>query len=250
VENGSLLGKTLALLAAVCWSFAIILFRVTGLKIPPLALNLFKNVLALLLFTVTLALTGIGFRSDVSDGQIGLLLVSGIVGIAIADTLFFMCLNRVGAGLQAIVNTSYSPIIITLSVIFLGERLGAVQALGAGLIVSAVLAVTWVRSARGNAVQIPQRTAGILYGLGGDLTQGIAIAMIKPMLGDMSLLQATWWRMLGGLVISILMIRLLPGQWATLSKLRDREFMATLQIVQRGDCRQRDGSLPVRGPNR
>ena len=44
-----------------------------------------------------------------------------------------MCLNRVGAGLQAIVNTSYSPIIITLSVIFLGERLGAVQAIGAGL---------------------------------------------------------------------------------------------------------------------
>lgn len=216
----AILGKTLALLAPVSWSFAIILFRVTGLKVPPLALNLFKGVLALLLFTASILVMGGDFRGGATDGQIGLLLISGIIGIAVADTLFFMCLNRVGAGVQAIVNTSYSPIIITLSVVFLGERLGGIQALGAGLIVSAVLAVGWVRGARG--AKIPQRTAGILYGLGGDFTQGVAIVMIKPFLGDVSLLEATWWRLLGGLVVSILMIWLLPGQLATLHRLRDR----------------------------
>jgi drug/metabolite transporter (DMT)-like permease len=216
------LGKTLALLAPIAWSFAIILFRVTGLKVPPLALNLFKNVLALILFSASILFLGRDFSGGATPGQIHVLLWSGIIGIAIADTLFFMCLNRVGAGLQAIVNTSYSPIIITLSVIFLGERLGAVQAIGAGLIVSAVLAVAWVRGDRKAAERVPHRTAGILFGLGGDLTQGVAIVMIKPFLDDVSLIQATWWRLLGGLAISAVMIWLIPGQAATLKTLRDR----------------------------
>lgn len=222
MESTAVLGKTLALLAPVAWSFAIILFRVTGLKIPPLALNLFKNVVALALFSLTILALGRDFGGGATRGQIHVLLWSGIIGIAVADTLFFMCLNRVGAGLQAIVNTSYSPVIITLSVLFLGERLGAIQALGAGLIVSAVLAVAWVRGDRRARQQVPHRVSGILFGLGGDLTQGIAIVMIKPFLGDVSLLEATWWRLLGGLVVSVLMIWLLPGQAATLRTLRDR----------------------------
>lgn len=222
MDNPATLGKTLALLAPISWSFAIIMFRVTGLKVPPLALNLFKSVLALVLFTLTILILGRDFTGGATPRQINMLLVSGVIGIAIADTLFFMCLNRVGAGMQAIVNTSYSPIIITLSVVFLGERLGMIQALGAGLIVSAVLVIAWVRKGSAGADRVPQRTAGILFGLGGDLTQGVAIVMIKPFLHEVSLIEATWWRLLGGLVISTLMIWLIPGQAATLRTLRDR----------------------------
>ena len=220
--EGTSLGKTLALLAPIAWSFAIIMFRVTGLKVPPLALNLFKSVLAVLLFTLTILVLGGDFGGGASPDQIHVLIWSGIIGISIADTLFFMCLNSVGAGLQAIVNTSYSPIIITLSVVFLGERLGAVQALGAGLIVSAVLIITWVRRDRAAEKRVPHRTAGILFGLGGDLTQGVAIVMVKPFLDDVGLVQATWWRLLGGLAVSMVMIWFLPGQRATLRSLLDR----------------------------
>ncbi len=115
MDNPVALGKTLALLAPVSWSFAIIMFRVTGLKVPPLALNLFKSVLALILFTLTILILGRNFSGGATTRQINMLLVSGVIGIAVADTLFFMCLNRVGAGMQAIVNTSYSPITITKS---------------------------------------------------------------------------------------------------------------------------------------
>jgi drug/metabolite transporter (DMT)-like permease len=179
-------------------------------------------VLALALFTLSILLLGGDFAGGATGHQIHVLLWSGIIGIAIADTLFFMCLNRVGAGLQAIVNTSYSPIIITLSVVFLGERLGAIQALGAGLIVSAVLVITWVRRNRVARERVPHRTSGILFGLGGDLTQGVAIVMIKPFLGEIDLLEATWWRLLGGLVISAVMIWFIPGQRTTLRSLLDR----------------------------
>ena len=220
--EGEALGKTLALLAPISWSFAIILFRVTGLKVPPLALNLFKNVLALALFTASILVLGRDFSGGATRTQIHMLLISGIIGIAVADTLFFMCLNRVGAGVQAIVNTSYSPIIITLSVIFLGERLGGLQAIGAGLIVSAVFIIAWVRRDRAAGERVPHRTAGILFGLGGDLTQGVSIVMIKPFLDEVGLVQATWWRLLGGLAVSIVMIWFIPGQRATLRSLLDR----------------------------
>ena len=44
-----------------------------------------------------------------------LVLVSGALGIGIADTLFFKCLNTLGAGLTAIIDCLYSPFTIGLS---------------------------------------------------------------------------------------------------------------------------------------
>ena len=174
---------------------------------PPLALNLFKNVLALALFTLTMVVVGQPFlRVEASGGDLALLLLSGAIGIGVSDTLFFMCLNRVGAGLQAIVNTSYSPIIILLSVAFLGERLNAMQAGGAVLIVGAVLAVTWVRGDRRATARVPERLKGILLGIGATATQGISIVMVKPLLEESPILWVTWWRLLGGLALGGLVL--------------------------------------------
>lgn len=200
--SGPALGQAFALSAALCWSIAVILFRLSGRSVPPLALNLFKNVLALALFTLTMLAMGRPFlRPEASGSDLALLLLSGAIGIGISDTLFFMCLNRVGAGLQAIVNTSYSPIIILLSVAFLGERLNAMQAGGAVLIVGAVLAVTWVRGDRRAAARVPERLKGILFGIAATTTQGVSIVMVKPLLEESPVLWVTWWRLLGGLVL-------------------------------------------------
>ena len=68
--------------------------------------------------------------------------VTGVENIGISDTLFFMTLNRVGAGLQAIINTSYSPSIIFLSVVFLGEPLTIRTVVGALLVVAGVSLAT------------------------------------------------------------------------------------------------------------
>lgn len=205
--TGPALGQAFALAAPLCWSIAVILFRLSGRSVPPLALNLFKNVLALALFTLTMIVLGTPFlRPQASGGDVTLLLISGAIGIGVSDTLFFMCLNRVGAGLQAIVNTSYSPIIILLSVAFLGERLNPTQIGGAALIVGAVLAVTWVRGDRRAAARVPERLKGILLGIGATTTQGVSIVMVKPLLEESPVLWVTWWRLLGGLVLGGLIL--------------------------------------------
>ena len=56
-----LLGATFALLAALVWSFAVILFKRSGEKVAPLSLNLFKNTVALTLLAISLIVMGEGF---------------------------------------------------------------------------------------------------------------------------------------------------------------------------------------------
>ena len=216
-----LMGQLFALAAPICWSIAIILFRVSGQSVPPVALNLFKNSLALVLFTATLLVLGSTPAAGATSREVWLLIASGAIGIGLSDTFFFMCLNRVGAGLQAIVNTSYSPVIIGLSVIFLDERLTLLQSLGALLIVTAVLAVGWVRDRTARA-HVPHRVSGILFGLAGTTTQGISIVMVKPVLEENPVVWATWWRLLGGLAVGALIMLASKDQRATLPALRNR----------------------------
>ena len=204
-------GELFALAAPLCWSFAIILFRKTGEHVPALALNLFKNLFALLLFLGTLYLSGKGLFHTGNGSERALLLLSGVLGIGISDTLFFMTLNRVGAALQAIITTSYSPFIILLSFLFLGERMSPVQVAGVAIILSAVLTVGRVRGAKEG---ISRRTliAGILLGIGATATQAVSIVMIKPLLEGSPLVWANTWRLIGGASASVLFLPLLSGK--------------------------------------
>jgi drug/metabolite transporter (DMT)-like permease len=213
------IGEIFALAAPISWSIAIILFRKTGELVPPLALNQFKNVLAIAMFALTMVATGSVFFEEFPRSDYLLLLLSGAIGIGISDTFFFLCLNRIGAGLQAIVTTSYSPIIIALSFLFLGERLQWLQFLGAASIVGAVLAVSWTRGPRAGAA--PGRGRGILYGLVATSTQGISIVMIKPLLNEAPMLWVTFWRLIGGLVVVGLLLLLMPAQRQALHTLKN-----------------------------
>lgn len=53
-----------------------------------------------------------------------------MIGIGLADTLYFRALNRLGAGRMGIVGNFYSPFVLVLSFVFLGERLSALQGVG------------------------------------------------------------------------------------------------------------------------
>ncbi|MFN8549658.1 MAG: DMT family transporter, partial [Candidatus Eisenbacteria bacterium] len=203
------LGESCALAAAFCWSIATIMFRRSGEKVAPLALNLYKNVLALLLFGVTLVLARCWPTGPVSNQDRLLLLVSGGIGIGLSDVLFFITLNRVGAGLQAIITTSYSPSIIALSVIFLHERLTTVQCTGIALILTAVGIVAYDRSGHGHVARRTM-TSGVVCGLLATATQAVSIVMIKRLLEQTPLVWANAWRLIGGVSVSALLFVLLP----------------------------------------
>jgi drug/metabolite transporter (DMT)-like permease len=189
-------GEVLALLTAIAWAFAVVLFKKSGETVHPVGLNLFKDVFALILFLPTMWLFGETLWRDVPAAEYALLLASGALGIGLGDTFFFMSLNRLGAGLTAIVDCLYSPFIIGLSLLFLAERLSSLQGVGAALVVAAVL----VASLEWRAGLISRRDLGwgIFYGVLGLAAMAVGIVMIKPLLERSPLLWATELRVIGG----------------------------------------------------
>src|SRR5262245_9762522 len=113
-----MLGESLALGAALVWSTSIILFKRSE-AIRPLGMNLFKNVVGIALLGVTLLAMGRGLDTQRPAGDWIRLAVSGVLGIAVADTLVLTALRRLGPALLAIVDCVYAPTIVLVSVIFL-----------------------------------------------------------------------------------------------------------------------------------
>ena len=197
-------GEILALLTAVAWAVAVILFKRSGEAVHPIGLNLFKGALSSILMVPTIILMGGDPIQSAPWSDYGLLLLSGTLGIGIADTLFFICLNRLGASMTAIIDCLYSPTIITLSLLFLGESLAVIQIVGAILIVSAVLTAT---RAKGTEAKTRKEViTGILIGALAMIANGSGVVMVKPLLDRSPLLWVVQWRLIAGTVSLALLL--------------------------------------------
>ncbi|HYA48689.1 MAG TPA: DMT family transporter [Burkholderiales bacterium] len=214
------LGEILAVASGLVWAVAVILYRVSGRNVHPLGLNLFKNILALVFMAPTMLILGQALFPAASAGATGLLLLSGFLGIAVSDTFFFYSLNRLGASIVAIVDCFYSPFVIGLSFVILGERMAAWQLIGVALIITAVLAAS--RSTNGVPVTRRDLIIGLIYGVLAMFFVAIGIVIVKPVLATTSIVWATLVRIVGGTVPLVLLIPLLPERRAILKPLLDR----------------------------
>lgn len=192
------LGEVLSLLSAVLWGLAVIFFRRSGERVHPLALNTFKNLLAILLFIPTMYIFGQPLFRSAPIVSYALLALSGLVGIGLGDTLLFASLNRLGAGRTGIVVCMYSPFIILLSIIFLHERLTMLQFLGALLIIGAVLIST--RGREKAPLEKKRLVSGILLGILAAGAAAVGVIIMKPILEISPLLWATQIRLIGGII--------------------------------------------------
>ncbi len=199
-----LLGQFCALLTAILWGYALVLFKLGGERIQPIALNLYKNAVGLVLLAATLGLllaTGLDSLEPVrqrSLAELGLLVASGFIGIALADTIFFYSLNLIGVGLFSIVDCTYCPFAILFSWLLLGERLNSFHYLGAVLIVLGVL------TASPHTIPVErtrrQIIGGMLLGAVSVGLMALGIVMIKPVLEQMPIIWATTLRLAAGSV--------------------------------------------------
>ncbi len=136
-------GELLSFATAFIWATSIILFKKSGETVSPLALNLFKNGLTFVLLIPTMMVMGVSFFPVLPSGTYWLAILGGLLSIGLADTTFFRSLNMLGAGRFAVVDSLYSPSIILLAFLFLGERLSPIQWLGVAGIISAVFIVNY-----------------------------------------------------------------------------------------------------------
>jgi drug/metabolite transporter (DMT)-like permease len=158
-----------------------------------LALNLFKNTIAVALFAVTIAAMGMSFAPDVGLRNYILLATSGMIGLAIADTIYFKSLNILGAGLLSIVACLYSPSVILFSVIFLKETVSAGDLIGAAMILSSVVLSSGHKPPPG--ITRRQMIVGIIVGAVAAVFMGMGVAIAKPALSHTPVLWATALRL-------------------------------------------------------
>lgn len=211
------LGEILALLSALFWAFAVILFKKSGETRHPLTLNIFKNLLATILLIPTIVLFREPLLPRLSLHDYTCFIASGILGMAIGDTLFFASLNRIGASLSAIVSYMYSPALVILSILLLKETLSPFQFIGIFLILAALLTAT--------RIELPQNLTrgrlltGILLGVLSTLATAIGVIIIKPLLAQNSVLWVTLIRLLAALISLFIITLLLPERRVLLSSL-------------------------------
>lgn len=196
--NIAYLGESMALLNAVLWAFSIILFKISGHSISPTSLNIFKNTIGSFFLLLTLLIMGAPFYLPGSNSDYFLLILSGIIGIGIADTLLFKSLNLLGASRSAIVDCLYAPFIMFFSYLFLFEEMTWMKILGAFLI---VVSIPMIYSDRKKDPIDPGVFAkGLLWGALSMALMGLSIVYIKPQLESYPVVWVTTVRMTAGTV--------------------------------------------------
>ena len=193
------MGELFALLTAVIWAAAVILLKRSGEDVPPFALNLFRVVVSTALLLPTVLLAGEARWDGWSLSDLLILFASGILAIAISDTLFHMSLNVVGAGISAIIDCLYSPLTVLLAMLFLNERLGPLQLFGMALVISGVLAASRHEPPRG--ITPRQLLLGVVWGVLAMVTLAAGIVIAKPVLDRAPVLWATAVRQIGCLLV-------------------------------------------------
>ncbi|MGB5486894.1 MAG: DMT family transporter [Lysobacterales bacterium] len=208
-------GELFALASALVWALAVILFRRSGETLPAFELNLFKNFFGLVLLVPTILLVDGLKLPDFTATELLLVFVSGLIGIAVADTWYLKALNMMGASRTGIVSSLFSPFVILLSAVFLGERLVPWQWLGFLLVMSGVLLVTW--RTRRSAVDAADVKKGVLYGVGAVFMMAAGVVMVKEILETRSFLWTVELRVVGG-VGGMLVYILVSRQWQNVKR--------------------------------
>jgi drug/metabolite transporter (DMT)-like permease len=204
------MGEFYALLTALMWASAVIYLKWSGETIPPFALNVFRVALS----TAALLLSIVAMKQEVLREAPArdylTLFASGVIAIAISDTLFLMALNRVGAGIMAIIDCLYAPFVVLFAFLFLGEELGPWQSAGMVLVIAGALIAARHEPPAGMTAK--QILTGSLYGFLSMVTVALGIVIAKPVLNRSPVLWATTMRQIGALIVMIPVALVVPSR--------------------------------------
>ena len=189
------MGELFATLTAVAWALAVIMFKKSGETVPPFTLNLFRVGVSSVLFVITLIVMDVPFVSGAPPGDYLILFASGIIAIAISDTLFLVSLNILGAGITAIVDCLYSPFMVLFAFLLLRERIGVFQYAGMALIIGGVVVASRIEPPEGTTKR--RLMTGIIFALMAMVTVTFGIVIAKPVLMRSTILWATAMRQFG-----------------------------------------------------
>ena len=226
-----LFGEVAALVTSVCWTGTSIFFTVGSRRVGSGMVNRTRLVIAVALLSLThILVRGQWLPAGATPERWLWLGLSGIIGLAVGDALFYQALVWLGPGLATLL-MSLAPIFsASLGWLLLGEQLSATEILGIAVVMAAVTLVIRDRGYVGTPETHRGRFwLGILTGVGAALGQAAGlIASKKGISGGFDPLSATLMRMLVAMIV-IWIYTIGRGRLrATVAAWRDRKAMAAI----------------------
>lgn len=218
---GHLLGAIAALGSAFLWALSAILFRRAGERVTALAMNFVKGIVAVAcLLLIVLPLGGFHAKPD----SVVLLSLSGLIGIALGDTLYFLALARLGARRILLLSTLIPVATALVAITVLGERLPMGAWLGMAMVLAAVSFVLWERA---RAIEAGEGTLRRGLGLGLVFIGAETFGIIATKLGvaEISALEATLIRHLAATFAMGLWLGLMGQMRVRLAPLRNPRLL-------------------------
>jgi drug/metabolite transporter (DMT)-like permease len=174
----------LAALAALCWALGSLLSAHAADRMGAFAFTRWRLFFALTLLWTLAAWTGQWRGLDLQ--ALGLLALSGLIGIFIGDTALFACMNRLGPRRCGVLFATHALFSVVLAWLVLGETLLGWTLAGSVLLISGVMvAIAWGRRADESHRWEDTRGAlamGVGLGLLAALCQAVATLMVKPLM--------------------------------------------------------------------
>ena len=167
------IGIAAALGSAASWALGAILFKRIGESMSPLAMTLAKAVVSVVFLGV--ALLFLGF-SRIAPENLVQLIASGLVGIAIGDTLFFAALQHLGPQTLVVLMMVGQVLTALLALVIFGERPSAMAWGGIACVIVGVTVVLWANL---SGEQQRSRARGILLGLLSVACMAVSLIMAK-----------------------------------------------------------------------
>jgi drug/metabolite transporter (DMT)-like permease len=207
------IGELAAVSAAAFWCIATLLYERLGQEITPLAMNLFKGLIALVMMLVVMISFGMAF-SAMPTSVFLLLIISGILGIGIGDTLYFITLKELGSRVTLLLATLAPPLTVLIAWIFLSRGLSMMNMLGIAITMVGIVWVITERTAGEKGHRLSFK--GLMAGFGASFCQAAGSTLSFQAFETVEL-GALWTaviRMVAGLIVLLLILPLMRSQFA------------------------------------
>lgn len=178
----------LAVGAATCWALGSLSAAPASAHLGAFAFTRWRMLCAACLLVGLATVQGgwASLSSPALDNPWLWLAASGVIGIFVGDSALFGCMNRLGPRRSGVLFATHALFSVALAWVVLGETLGGVVALGAGLLVTGVMLAIAFGKRTDEAHQWEQVKGrlwvGVALGLLAALCQAVATLMLKPVM--------------------------------------------------------------------
>ena len=193
----NLIGEIAALGTAVCWSFTSLFFTSAGRRIGSFVMNQIRIPIAVVFLTLSLLATkGAVWPVWVDPTAVGLLCLSGLIGLVLGDSWYFQSLVLLGPRRATLLMSLAPAMTALLAWPILGEGLSLYAIAGVAVTMAGIFWVVLERREMAPGLRETALFTGVLAGIGGALGQAGGLVIAKLAMQDsVDALSATVIRM-------------------------------------------------------